>query len=144
MILQWLVQNVPTWFNNLNALAWIGSNFLIAYDAAMIIIFVLFYFIVFDPKATTAGRYLFRFLLFLAGLIALSFIGLWIDPQPGRGLFDYPDDVIFWRPLLRFTVLAYGAYTVTSLMILLIIRKWWPHLLRTSADLELVKPRSEK
>ncbi len=143
MILQQL-ENIPSWLNHINALAWIGSNFLIAYDAGVLFLFVLFYFIVFNPNSTTAGKVLFRFLLFLVGVIGLSFIGSWVDPQPGRGLFDYPTDVVFWRPLVRFLVLSYGAFTVTSLMVLLVIRKWWPHLLRTSADLELVKPRSEK
>lgn len=132
---------IPNWLTGLNTFVWVGSNILIAYSALLLIIFVIFYFVVFDPRATTAGKFIFRFIVSLVGVIALAFIGSFIDPIPGRLWFQYPGDVIWWRPVVRFGVYFYVAFSITALTILLGIRKWRPSWMRTALDRELVKTR---
>lgn len=134
---------IPDWLTTINSLAWIGSNILVAYISVLLVIFVVFYFIVFDPRATTAGKNIFRFITSLVGVIGLVFIGSYVDPVQGRAWNQFPGDVIFWRPILRFAVYGYVGYAVTSLVIVLIIRKWWPWKIRTALDLQLVKPRKD-
>lgn len=127
-----------------NAYFWITANVLVAYIGAMLVIFLVAYYILFDPRATTAGRFLYRFALSLLGVVILIFIGTWLDPVPGRAWNEYPGDVLWWRPLLRFVSYLAVAYTVSGLNILLFVRKYWPHLLRTSQDRDLIKPRHDK
>ena len=129
------------WVRTLNSFAWMLSNILVLYIAVMLVIFVIGYFILFDPTVTTAGKYIFRFFLSLFGLIALAFISVFVDPKLGQSWVDHSTDVLVWRPFLRLLAYGYVAYTVTSLAVLLIVRKWWPSRLRTSLDYELVKPR---
>jgi hypothetical protein len=131
----------PLWLESVNSVSWVASNILVAYISIVLVAFVIFYFTQFDPKATTAGRFIFRFIVSLVGVIGLVFIGSFVDPVQGRAWFQYPGDVVFWRPLLRLIVYGYVAYAVTALQILLVIRKWWPQRLRTSIDRELVKTR---
>ena len=130
--------------DSINSFLWITANLLVAYIGFALVVFLVGYYYLFDPRATTAGRFLYRFALSLLGVILLIFIGTFLDPQPGRGVFEYPGDVLWWRPLLRFVAYLGVAYTVTSLAVLLWIRKYRPDLLRTSLDRELVKPRHEK
>lgn len=131
------VLNVTQW------VFWVGANLLIAYIALLILLFVLMYQIFFDPKATTAGKMIFRFMLSLVGIIGLVFIGIFIDPAPSRGALTSPSDVEWWRPILRFSVYAYVAYSITMLAVALVMRKWFPHKVKKKADLELVKPRHD-
>lgn len=133
---------VPDWLITINSIAWITANLLIAYIAVALLVFVILYVIIFDPKATTGGRLIFRFFVSLVGVMGLVFIGSFIDPVHGREWFVYPGDVIVWRPVVRLIVYGYVAFTVTSLVVLLIIRKWYPEKLRTVADQQLVKVRT--
>lgn len=133
---------IPQWVNDFNAGAWIASNILVLYIAVMLVVFVASYYILFDPRATTAGRFIFRFSVSLIGVIGLVFISLFIDPKHGHEWFSYPGDVLAWRPLIRLIAYAYVAYTVTGLTVLLVIRKWRPDRLRTARDRELITPRS--
>lgn len=126
-----------------NSFLWVLSNFLVAYIGLMLVVFLVGYYVLFDPRATTAGRFLYRFALSLLGVILLVFISVFLDPVPGHGVFEYPGDVLWWRPALRFAAYLGVAYTVTALTVLLAVRKWWPHLLRTALDRELVKPRHD-
>lgn len=135
---------IPQWLLTINTGAWIASNILVGYISLLLLVFVIFYFIVFDPRATTAGKNIFRFITSLVGVMGLVFIGSYIDPQPGRGLFEFPGDVIWWRPLVRLGVYGYVGYAVTSLLVVLIIRKWWPNKLRTAMDLQLLKVRKDE
>lgn len=132
---------VLEWIHNFNSIAWVVSNILVAYIAAVLIIFVVGYFSLFDPRATTGGRFIFRFALSLIGVIGLVFISLFIDPRLGAMWYMYPGDVLLWRPSVRLIAYAYVAYTITGLAVLLVVRKWFPHKLRTAADRELVKDR---
>jgi hypothetical protein len=124
-----------------NELAWITSNLLIGYIAVALIIFAVGYYVLFDPKATTAGKLVFRFALSLVGVIGLICIGIFVDPSAGSAWFEFPGDIIWWRPTLRLAVYAYVAYTITSLAVLLGIRKWRPDWVTTSANRNLVVPR---
>ena len=72
-------------FNNINTIAWVMGNVLVAYTAIAITVFVLGYYILFDPRATTAGRLLFRFMLSLVGVISLIFVGTFVNPPVDRG-----------------------------------------------------------
>lgn len=128
----------------INAIAWIGANILIAYIALVVVLFVFMYYIFFDPTATTAGKMIFRFMLSLVGVIGLVFIGIFIDPSHNRNPVGAPaPDVDFWRPIVRFVVYAYVAFTITALAVALILRKWYPHRVKKRADLNLVKPRHD-
>jgi hypothetical protein len=127
----------------INTIAWVGANILIAYIATAVVLFVVMYYVFFDPKATTAGRMIFRFMLSLVGVTGLVFIGIFIDPAGSRSPFSTPHDVEVWRPLLRLTIYGYVAFTITTLAIALIMRKWFPHKVKKSSDLALVKPRHD-
>ena len=133
---------VPQWIHEFNSIAWIVSNVLVAYIAVVLVIFVIGYYALFDPKATTGGKFVFRFALSLIGVIGLVFISLFVDPRLGSAWYMYPGDVLLWRPLVRLIAYGYVAFTITGLAVLLVVRKWWPHKLRTAADLELVKDRN--
>lgn len=129
--------------NAWNTFAWVAANLLVGYIAIAVILFVIGYWILFDPRATTAGRNIFRFFVSLLLIIGLVFVGLFIDPHVDRPWFTYPGDVNPWRPTLRLLGYGYVAYTITSLAVLLVIRKWWPQKLRTALDKEIVKTRHE-
>lgn len=118
--------------HDINAIAWVITNLLIVYIAAMVLIFVTGYYILFNPKATTAGRYVFRFFVSLLVLTLLLFITLFIDPGGDRIWSEYPTDVMVWRPLTRLAGYIYVAYSITSLAWLLFVRKWCPNKLVTT------------
>lgn len=127
----------------INPIAWVAANLILAYTALALVVFVVLYYALFDPKATTGGKFIFRFMLSLVGIIGLVFLGIFVDPPPTRGWGVYPDYVDWWRPLLRLLVYGYVAFTVTSLAVLLVLRKWFPHKLKTAPSQELVKVRHE-
>lgn len=132
---------IPQWLNAFNSVAWIVSNLEVLYISIVLVIFVVFYFLIFDPKATTAGRFIYRFIVSLVGVIGLIFIGNYIDPAKGSQWFQFPGDILWWRPIVRFIVYTYVAYAVTALQVLLVIRRWWPGKLRTTLDRQIVKLR---
>lgn len=127
----------------INSIAWIGANVLIAYIALLVVLFVLMYYIFFDPTATTAGRMIFRFMVSIVGVIGLVFVGIFVDPSAGRAWFEFPGDAAPWRPIFRLVIYAYVAFTITSLAVSLILRKWFPHKVKKKSDLALVKPRHD-
>lgn len=156
MIFDWL-QSIGLWFADffnwagalvdtaaptINQIAWVTANILIAYIAFALIVFVVAYYFLFNPGATTAGKFIFRFVLSLVGVVGLVVIGIFIDPAQGRSWADSPGDVEIWRPLLRLLVYGYVAYTITALAVLLGIRKWRPDLMKTSPDKDLVQVRN--
>lgn len=126
-----------------NPIFWVISNLLIVYIGIALVIFVIGYYTIYDPSSTTAGKLIFRFMLSLVGLVFLVFIGVWINPRGGNYWFHYPGDIFWWRPLVRLIVYGYIAYTITSLSVLLGLRKWKPYRLRIAPGEELVKPRHE-
>lgn len=131
-----------SWWDQVNTFAWVASNLLIGYIGIALIVFVVGYYLLFHPGATTAGKLIFRFALSLVGVIGLVFISLFINPREGAAWNLYPGDVYWWRPAARFIVYAYVSYTITSLTVLLAVRKWRPGLIQTAPDEDtLVKVR---
>lgn len=133
--------HVANWVMEANAYAWIVSNLLVAYIGIGLIVFIVGYYYLFDPRKTTAGQQIFRFAASLGGVIGLIFISLFIDPTVGREWFTYPGDVLIWRPIARLVAYTYIAYTITGLAVLLFIRRFYPEKIRTSNDKDLVQPR---
>lgn len=129
--------------NVINAVFYVVSNVLIVYIAVGVIAFVIGYYALFDPSATTAGKMIFRFFLSLVGIIGLVFIGTFIDPAVNRTWWQLPPDVEPWRPLIRFVVYVYVAFTITSLAVLLWLRKYRPHRIKAAPDVDLVKVRHD-
>lgn len=128
----------------INQVAWIAANVLVAYTAVALLVFVVVYYSIYDPRATTGGQLIFRFMVSLIGVVGLVFISLFLDPLPGREWYQYPGDVLWFRPVLRMVAYAYVAYSTTKLISYLIKRKWFPHLLTKIAPEELVKTRHDK
>lgn len=129
--------------DTINAIAWVLSNALVAYIAVILMAFITCYYVLFDPSATTAGKMIFRFMLSLVGVIGLVVVGTFIDPTNARNWTHYPGDVAQWRPILRLVVYSFVAFTITSLSVSLVIRKWKPHLVKKASDLDLVIPRHD-
>lgn len=126
-----------------NQVAWVLANIILAYIAFALLLFVIMYYALFDPRATTGGKLIFRFMFSLVGVIGLVFLGIFVDPAPDREWFMYPPEVETWRPTLRLIVYGYVAFTITSLAVLLVHRKWFPHKLKVAPTQELVKVRHE-
>lgn len=128
-----------------NAIFWVFSNILVVYIAFALVVFTIGYFAIFDPYQTRGGGLIFRFTASLIGVIGLVVLSTFVDPPMGRSWLTYPNDVVWWRPALRFLVYLGVAYTITRLSIHLAISKWWPEKVRTYPDeTTLVRPRKRK
>ena len=97
----------------------------------------------FDPKATTGGTMIFRFAWSLSLVVAVAFIGIFLDPRHEIPWHKYPGDVLWWRPFVRMAAYSYVAYSVSALIWFLCKRKFRPEKLRTAPDRLLVKPRHD-
>jgi predicted permease len=124
-----------------NEFAWVTSNIILAYSAIVLPIFLAAYFYFFDPRATTGGRLIFQFMVSLVGIIALNVIGIFINPTANNIWYILPEGTDTWRPTVRLVIYGFVAYSITSLAILLIMRKYFPHKLKTAAAIALVKVR---
>lgn len=124
---------IPEWLQVTNDVFLFLTNFIIVYIGLAILVFTVGYYVLFDPRATTAGKFIWRFSLSLVGFVVLVFIGVFIDP----------DNVLWWRPLIRLIVYGYVAFTITGLAVVLILRKWKPTAIKTALDRDSVKPRHE-
>lgn len=127
----------------INEVAWVVSNLALAYTCVVLVVFIVAYVIIFDPRATTGGQLIFRFMLSLVGVIVLSYIGVFVDHAPDRSWFLYPGEELVetWRPITRLVVYVFVAFSITALSRLLILRKWFPHKVKKAGDLVLIKPR---
>jgi hypothetical protein len=132
---------IPHWLQTFDAVDWVVANVILAYIAFVLLIFVIGYYVLFDPKSTTAGRFIFRFAVSLVLIVGLTFVGLFVDPKHDEMWFQYPVEIAWWRPFVRLIGFGYAAFAVTSLTILLGYRKWAPSKLRTAKDLEILKLR---
>ncbi|PPI08243.1 hypothetical protein [Rathayibacter sp. AY1B8] len=142
-----MIDLLITLLTGANATFWILSNLLIAYIAAMLVIFGIAYPVFFDPLATTAGKFVLLFALSLIGVIGLVFIGLFIDPRNGVEWWQYPPDIYWWRPAVRLAVYTCVAFTITGLVVVLWLRKFRPQLLKTAPGTDQsipIKPRRPK
>lgn len=119
-------------FPEINQAVWLLGNLALIYAGVGVLIFVLAYYILFDPKSTTAGKLVFRFFVSLLGLLFLVIIGIFIDHPPSRPWWALGENVAPWRPPLRALVYVYISYSITSLAVLLVRRKWWPSTVKTS------------
>lgn len=127
----------------INEVAWVVSNLALAYTCVVLVVFLVAYVIIFDPRATTGGQLIFRFMLSLVGVIVLSYIGVFVDPALDQSWFLYPGEELVetWRPITRLVVYVFVAFSITALSRLLILRKWFPHKVKKAGDLVLIKPR---
>lgn len=131
----------PDWLIGFNSVAWPVSNGLIAYILFALIIFAIGYVILFDPSATTAGKLILRFVISLIGIMGIVFIGVFIDNKPNEDWLGFPGDTLWWRPAILLVVYGLVAYTITSLVVLLMKYKWWPHKIKKSRTKEFVHIR---
>ncbi|HMT88056.1 MAG TPA: hypothetical protein PKC73_00350 [Dermatophilaceae bacterium] len=128
--------------NAINTFAWVLGNVMLAYVAFAQIAFIIAYYTIFDPSATTGGRLIFRFMLSFTGVIVLVPIGIFIDPAVSRVWLQFPVDTVeWWHPLLRLAIYGFVAYSISSLAWLLAVRKWFPHKVKKASDINLIKVR---
>lgn len=126
----------------INAVAWVIGNIVLSYTAFALLLFLLAYYAIFDPSATTGGKLIFQFMLSLAGVIMIVFIGIFVDPSPNQEWFIYPEGYVEeWRPILRLAIYGFVAFSISSLAWLLAVRKWWPQKVKKASDINLVKVR---
>lgn len=128
---------------DLSQIVWIIGNIVIAYVAFALVVFVVGYYALFDPSATTAGKLLFRFMLSLVGIMLLAYLGVFLFPTTGSAWHTLPPTVTWWWPLLRLVVYGYIAFAITSLAILLVLRKWFPKRIKSAPDKSYVKVRHD-
>lgn len=128
---------IEDFLRTINPILWIVDNVLIVYVAVVLSVFLICYTSFFDPKSTTAGKAIFRFAMALVGVFAIAFIQFFLDPQTGHEWYQYPNDILYWRPIARFFAYSYVAYSVTMLTIVIIQRRWWPDKLVVAPSGEL-------
>jgi len=130
-------------FEFVNSLMMVTGRILVGYISFAIVVFVIAYYILFDPSTTTAGKFIFRFMLSLVGVILLSFVGTFIDPLASSYVRPIPPpDVFSWSTLLRIVVYGYVAFATTSLAVLLAAYRWWPDRIKTK--MSILEPRNTK
>lgn len=128
----------------INNLMLLTGRILVGYISFAIVVFVIAYYILFDPSATTAGKFVFRFMLSLVGVIMLSFVGTFVNPSTsGYYRSIPPPDVFSWMTLLRIIVYGYVAFAITSLAVILAAYRWWPHKIKVKS-FDFVEPRNTK
>ena len=127
----------------LNPTIWVIANLALIYIGVLLLAFTILYPTLFDPSATTGGKMIFRFVLSLSMVVAVIVVGIFIDPRHDIPWYEYPGDTIWWRPTIRLAVYTYISYTITSLVIFLWKRKFYPQKLKRAPDKELVKPRHD-
>lgn len=127
----------------LNPTLWVIANLTLIYIGVLLLAFTILYPTLFDPSATTGGKMIFRFALSSGMVVALIVVGIFIDPRQDIPWYAYPGDTIWWRPTIRLAAYTYVSYTITSLVIFLWKRKFYPQKLKRAPDKELVKPRHD-
>lgn len=127
----------------LNPTLWVIANLALIYIGVLLLAFTILYPTLFAPSATTGGKMIFRFALSLSMVVASIVVGIFIDPRHDIPWYEYPGDTILWRPTIRLAAYTYVSYTITSLVIFLWKRKFYPQKLKRAPDKELVKPRHD-
>lgn len=102
-----------------NPFLWGLSNLIVLYVCIVMFFYVLGHFIFFKWEKNQGGRLVMGFTSSLLGVVALISISLFTG---AHGLFDYPPDVLVWRPALRTIVYTLVALTTTKLALTLIDR----------------------
>ena len=127
----------------LNPTLWVIVNLALIYIGVLLLAFTILYPTLFEPSATTGGKMIFRFALSLSMVVAVIVVGIFIDPRDDIPWYEYPGDTIWWRPIVLLGAYTYVSYTITSLVIFLWKRKFYPQKLKRAPDKELVKPRHD-
>ena len=123
-------------------IAMIASTGLLWYVTIALLIFVVGYYVFFDPRATTAGKQLFRFMVSLAGIFFLTAVGGFVRPLFKNEDGSYTGFATFWAAL-AVLICLYVAFTITTLSVSLVMRKWFPSRVKKVSDLTLLKPRND-
>lgn len=96
-----------------NPALWVVSNLTLFYTCAALVFWVAVYGLKFRWQDTPAGGLVFGFTASLLGIVALSFIGIFVNGR--QPWYEYPPDVLIWRPALRYVVYLAVAITITRL-----------------------------
>lgn len=113
-----------------NTFVWVLGNIIAFTVFIAALVFAVLYPILFDVNLTTAGRMIWRAILSVAGFGFLVVLGIFVD---GRAeWFEFPDSVAWWRPLVRLIIYGFIGYTFTSLVVLLLVRRFKPGILKTA------------
>ena len=135
--------NIINFIEWVNPTVWWIANLVVVYVGVMLAVFVIAYPSFFNHRLTTGGRMIFRFSLSLFFVVVLVVIGIYLNPSHDQSWLEYPEDILWWRPVLRLVAYGYVAYTITALVIFLWNRKFHPEKLTTAPDKLLVKPRHD-
>ena len=127
----------------INPISWVVANLVLVYIGVLLLAFTILYPILFDPSATTGGKMIFRFALSLSLVVAVIVVGIFIDPRHDLPWYAYPGDTVWWSPVARLAAYLYVAYTITSLVIFLWKRKFYPQKIKRVPDKDLVRPRHD-
>ena len=117
----------------INDVLWFVVNVLAFVASVTIVVATIAYYAFFDPRATTAGKMIFRFMVSLSGVIVIGAVAK---------LTGVTEETTWWL-ILALLVYAYLAFTVISLAVFLAIRKWKPQKFKKKSDVNVVKPRTE-
>lgn len=98
---------------NINPALWVVSNMTLFYASALLVVWVALYGWKFRWQETPAGQLVFWFTLSLLGVVALSFIGIFVNGR--QAWWEYPPDVLLWRPALRYLIYLGVAVTITRM-----------------------------
>ena len=134
---------IVDFLETINPVLWIISNLALLYIGIVLIAFAILYVIWFDPKATTGGKMIFRFAYSLSLVVAVIFVGIFIDPRHDIPWYEYPGDIMWWRPIILLAAYGYVSFTISALVRFLWKRKFRPEKLKTAPDKLLVKPRHD-
>jgi hypothetical protein len=97
----------------------LAANILVLATVIAAVAFVVLYSVLFDPSTTTAGRLIRRMMISLSTLGGLSILRAFFDEKP------------LWFDWLRLGVWAYVTFAFASMVWLILVRRFWPHRLRT-------------
>lgn len=97
----------------INPALWVVGNLTLLYALAALVFWVLVYGARFRWWETEAGQLVFSFTSSLLGVVVLSTIGLFVNPQ--RPWWIMPDEVLVWRPALRYVIYLGIAIALTRM-----------------------------
>lgn len=123
-----------------NTFCWVTANVEVFVVFTASLLFSILYPILFNPSLTTGGKLIWRAILSVAAFGLLVCIGIFID---GRvEWWQYPGDVIWWRPFIRLAVYSFIGESFVSLVVLLILRRVRPEAIKVAPEDSLnLRPR---
>lgn len=121
---------------------WAAGNVLLLIVFAACIVFAIAYPLLFDPRTTTAGKAIWGLGLSLAGLSTIVVIGIFVDSP--RDWWVPAEGTDYWRVIARLAIYGLVAAAMVNLDIVIFLRKFKPHRLRTAPpgeDTMDIRPR---